>query len=371
MPATLQRPVRRRRPRRAATVHAPALPPARVITTGLLTPPRLVGVPLSITLRSRPDDAPDDCAAKMATLALRAVTPHLRPNDEGDDAHDFITLGIQRALPRPPRFREFAIGLTYGYNAGSLEEHLDPGDCYRWSEDGPHKFKAPTVIIDTKDHCYLPVGELLLRIHAKDEALAEWLVGVFNSLPFSVAPKWWLGTVGQGYWYGEDDETYAKEEYEPAGGARSDDEKWTGPTRKQFDELIPAWVRDASPKLLDCHVTNLRMIARAAALGIRTADLFDMAGERIGPRHLRSTFIQCPYETVFLAWKPHDIITAAADEDKNMQAQSGCDTCAIGAVNARTIEQGKTALLDTYAQLTAMDTLLTSLRAYKKKHRLV
>lgn len=368
MPTTLRRPRSRRRPHPKPAVHPPTHVAGRVVTAGLLTPPRLVGVPLALTLRHRENHADDSRRApNFEAKALASARKFLRSRDEGAELGDFLSIGVSRALPKAPKFEEFTIGLSYGYEAGSLEEYLDPGDSYGDAVYGPHKFKAPTVLVCSGIYAYVAVGDIFTRIHGRDPDLARWLVALLNTLgPLSESPpRWWQAVIGNAFWHGEADETEAIANY-----GESADDKWDGPTLAQYHELVPEWVRTASGKLLRDKIANLRMIARAAAEGITVSGMFGPDGKRLDLSCLRKLLIHHPQSPAYFAWKGNDIITQALDEDFQIRQQSGINTNAFAGVDARDLSRAAEKLTEFYDALRHLDALLCSFRSYGKKHKL-
>lgn len=291
-------------------------------------------MPPVLTLRRSADEQQRVPAEERAFRDLR---PWMNPRDRGERAHQFVERAAARAFPPAPELQEYRIVHYYAYCHHAVSSILDPNGCDIKLWHRGKEYTGPALLLFCATHSYIDLAPIMEPLYRRDVGAAEWLMRTLAGLPWWVhGPRAWDGIVQQQFWMGESDETYAME-----SDGIEDPKDYSGPTRKQVDDSLPAWAWDAikagDPLHLRKHrwhtrpitpeemVNNLRMSARLAEHDIDAAGLFDSLGLPLA-RHPQlasgapADVIDYP---VRFGWKKGDWFEQALDDQIEVASNAG------------------------------------------------
>jgi hypothetical protein len=298
----------------------------------------------------------------------------LKPDDNasgwqrGNESEWFLDLAVKRAFPAAPAFKGFCqLTAQYVFQPKVVSESMDPGDNYDLAAELEKNHQRSWIMLKVGDHVWCPVGRLFPYLEAKYPGFGRWLCFVIDS-PFTVHPHEYLAWVGGAHWYGENDESMAKEEYE----GTDPKDKWEGPTRADFDKLIPAWAQHLATFPYRDHARFLALARRL--FGVDCSPLINGRGQRAFTWRdflIPNGYLDAYERPIIFGWTDGDLVLETIDYAFNMAAQSEGIPDIVAAFCADNLPASAAKLAKVWRVMSTLDDLAEAFTQYRKDHKIV
>jgi PRTRC genetic system protein F len=295
----------------------------------------------------------------------------LNDDDTAETSEQFLNIALARALPASPRYVGCEIFPVYYFQSDVLTQECDSD---RGHDDDVLACHQTWAAVSVGEHAWCPVGKLLPHLERKHPGFGSWLAHALSNPFLTIGPAHYVDWVSSAHWYGESNEEMAREEYE---GSMTDEEaakeenKWRGPTRADFEKLVPGWAQHSTFKKRQ-HADYLKLARRIFNVDMRP--LFDGTKHALDSRrHLMvPPCYRDNYQRPFVfGWTDGDLVLESIDQCFNdaFQANGVCEYCAL--VPADDLKSCAAELRRIYEVLATYDLLAASFNHYRMVHKIV
>jgi hypothetical protein len=370
MPTAYAAALGRARARKQAPGAAPASARPPVAAAHPLSIPRL-DLPLVLRVeRTSRSLAPVQRQTWEAQLRRLLRAGALRSTDSSNNSEGFLNLALSRVLPRAPVFKGFDVNPRFVFQEEVLCEQMDPGGYH--GVDDRFKGGRSWITLHVGHHLWCPVGQLFAVMEERHPGFGRWLCWALRS-PLVIHPHEYIAWIGAAHWYGEVDEQIAKEEYE-ANCEEDENGKpigYRGPTRADFDKLIPKWAQRSNVNRAE-HARFLALCRRV--FRVDCSPLFNARGQHVLDRKdfiYPGGYLDAYERPIVFGWTNGDLVLESIDYAFNQAAQCDGVPDVVTAFCADDLKVAAAKLATTWRVLSTLGALAVAFDKYRKDHKIV